>query len=59
MDIEKWCRICSIEVKCGVFLFSEEAKQTFLHAKIRKYLSVSVRPYDTPRFVRHVFFIVL
>lgn len=43
MDIEKWCRICSIEVKCGVFLFSEEAKRAFLHAKIRKYLSVSVR----------------
>ncbi|XP_066157917.1 zinc finger protein 664-like [Euwallacea fornicatus] len=46
MDIEKWCRICSIEVKCGVFLFSEEAKQAFLHAKIRKYLSVSVNLED-------------
>lgn len=43
MDIERWCRICSIEVNCGVFLFGDEAKRTFLHAKIRKYLSVSVR----------------
>ncbi|KAH1023494.1 hypothetical protein HUJ04_012690 [Dendroctonus ponderosae] len=42
MDIEKWCRICSIEVNCGVFLFGDEAKRTFLHAKIRKYLCVSI-----------------
>ncbi|CAG9772234.1 unnamed protein product [Ceutorhynchus assimilis] len=42
MDIGKWCRICSVEVKCGIFVFSEEAKRAFLHAKIRKYLSVTI-----------------
>ncbi|XP_060536872.1 zinc finger protein 26-like [Cylas formicarius] len=42
MDFGRWCRICSVEVKCGVFLFGEEAKRSFLHAKIRKYLSVSI-----------------
>lgn len=40
--LSKWCRICSSEFNTGIFLFGEEARRLFLHAKIRRYLALTV-----------------
>ncbi|KAJ8926929.1 hypothetical protein NQ314_020781 [Rhamnusium bicolor] len=37
----KWCRICYTEFTKGINLFGEEARRSFLHAKIRRYLSLT------------------
>ncbi|KAJ8923740.1 hypothetical protein NQ315_010321 [Exocentrus adspersus] len=38
----KWCRICYSEFTNGINLFGEEARRSFLHAKIRRYLSLTI-----------------
>ncbi|KAJ8980732.1 hypothetical protein NQ317_019227 [Molorchus minor] len=38
----KWCRICYTEFTNGINLFGEESRRTFLHAKIRRYLSLTI-----------------
>ncbi|XP_044256965.1 zinc finger protein 771-like [Tribolium madens] len=40
--LSKWCRICSSEFNTGIFLFGEEARRLFLHAKIRRYLALTI-----------------
>nr|CAI5829709.1 unnamed protein product [Callosobruchus analis] len=42
----KWCRICYSELSTGLNLFGEEARRSFLHAKIRKYLSLTISVED-------------
>ncbi|KAJ8941874.1 hypothetical protein NQ318_001727 [Aromia moschata] len=38
----RWCRICYTEFANGINLFGEEARRSFLHAKIRRYLSLTI-----------------
>lgn len=42
LQINRSCRICLSDLISGICIFSEEGKRQYLHAKIRKYLYITV-----------------
>ena len=48
--VTKYCRMCAVELKAGVFIFGEEGKRLHLPEKIRKTLAILVRSHKLYSF---------